>query len=136
MDLTPFRCKIAGNDAIVTTVEGITPDPKLPVLLYAHVKLIEPDESGFAGEDEAEDVEDLRQVLVKVLEIRLQAVFVGSIATAGRFEIYLYAPDADGLNDASGEALLDFDEYTVDMGSQPDPDWKHFREVLTPGPTV
>lgn len=131
---TDFACKIAGRDASVHVNLDARDKPDLTrgTLLYAHVTVLEPTEAGLPTADELEDLEDLRNVVHKVIEIRLQAVFVGTIATAGRYELYFYAASADGLATAAEEALIDFEEYKVDLGSHPDADWKHIREVMNP----
>lgn len=131
---TDFTCKIAGRDAqVYVNLEARDkPDLSRGTLLYAHATILEPTEAGLPADEENEDLEDLRNVVRKVIEIRLQAVFVGTIATAGRYELYFYAASAEGLATAAEEALVDFEEYKVDLGSHPDPDWKHLRDVMNP----
>lgn len=107
-----------------------TVDPARPVRLSITVKLASPDGSGLSSASEDEDLEDLRSVLAKVVDLRLHARFVGTITTAGTYTLYFYGASADGLEAAAGEVLVDFEEYPATFGSQPDAAWDHVRTVM------
>jgi hypothetical protein len=131
---TSFSCKIADRDARVYVSQDAreNPDPSRGTLMFAKFGVLDPDGNGLSKESEDEDLEDLRNVARKVIEIRLQATFVGTITTAGRYEMYFYGANAGGLEGAAEEALVDFEEYKVELGSSADPDWKHVRDVMNP----
>lgn len=106
------------------------PDGTLPLLLWAKAPIAKPDADGLSSKAEDEDLEDLRNVLRKVLEIRLHARFVGTITTAGHYELYFYGASADGLEPAGREALIDFEEYKLTYGYRVDADWSHVNSVM------
>ncbi len=105
-------------------------DPTRPVLLTIAVKLESPDSSGLSTTSEDEDLEDLRNVLAKVVDLRLHARFVGTITTAGSYTLYFYGATAEGLKAAAEEVLVDFEEYPATFGSKPDAAWDHVRTVM------
>jgi hypothetical protein len=106
------------------------PDATRPNLLSIAVKLASPDGSGLSTKAEDEDLEDLRSVLAKVVDLRLHARLVGTITSGGTYTMYFYGASADGLDKAAGEALVDFEEYSATFGSTPDPAWDHVRTVM------
>lgn len=105
-------------------------DAARPVLLTIAVNLESPDASGLSTAAEDEDLEDLRNVLAKVVDLRLHARFVGTITTAGTYTLYFYGASAAGLENAAGEVLVDFEEYPATFGSKPDAGWDHLRTVM------
>ena len=108
-----------------------TVEPSQSVLLSIAVKLASPDGSGLSTASEDEDLEDLRNVLAKVVDLRLHARFVGTITTAGTYTLYFYSASADGLEAAAGEVLVDFEEYAATFGNKPDAAWDHVRTIMT-----
>ena len=105
-------------------------DPTRPVLLSITVKLASPEGDGLSTASEDEDLEDLRNVLAKVVDLRLHARFVGTITTAGTYTLYFYSASADGLNAAAAEVLVDFEEYPATFGDKADASWDHVRTVM------
>lgn len=100
----------------------------LPALLIVTVPLLSPDKDGLPSAAEADDLDAMRSVLRKVLDMRLHARMVGSIARGGRFEVVFHAPSGAGLEDAAREGLVDFDDYEPSFVSRDDAAWAYARQ--------
>jgi hypothetical protein len=131
---TPYRtdCTIAGRPGVVRVNVDLqdVPDPARPLLLYVALDLRNPDDSGLPAGEERDELDDLEEALEQVLSAELDAQFVGTISTAGRHEIYFYAPTTDRFGVVADPLLSEFDEYGFDLGTHEDPAWSHYRGVL------
>ncbi len=127
------------NDVIASLfvdlgIRDSAPNTDRPWLLWAWVYFREPRDDGLSGSEEAPILNDIEDALTEELEEVLGAELVGRITTAGRREFYFYGPRPDEFEEVVGRALSRFPEYEFDAGTQEDPDWSQYLNVLYPSP--
>jgi uncharacterized protein (TIGR01619 family) len=101
-------------------------------LLWVWVYLRSPKPNGLSDNREFDALAAIEDKLVQALGSACHAVQAGRITSNGRRVFYFYG--ADGINfDASVSLVLnDFPQYRYDSGSQDDPQWTHYLNVLYP----
>jgi uncharacterized protein YaaR (DUF327 family) len=105
-----------------------------PWLLWTWVYFQAPRDDGLSSSEEAPILHDIEDALTKKLKETTQAELVGRITTGGRREFYFYGPQPASFEQAVVSAMRPFPTYEVDMGSEEDPDWSHYLNVLYPSP--
>ena len=110
------------------------PDPERPWLLWAWVYFQQPREDGLSSSEEAETLSDIEDALNESVENGVDGVLSGRITTDGRREFYYYGPSFAGFEDAVARGMQQFPAYRWEAGSQQDPEWNQYLELLYPGP--
>ena len=109
------------------------PDPQLPTIGWAFVDMKSPRPDGLPSAAEKSVLYEIEEAICDGLAEH-QAVLAGVVGSAGRREFYFYLPSADAFAMAVDQAMTAFPAYTYHRGSQPDPSWNHYLEVLYPNP--
>lgn len=115
-------------------VNDDAPDPRRPWLLWVFVYFNQPRDDGFSSGEEAPALAKIEDALSEALSLNIGADQVGRITTDGRREFYFYGPKNDGLEGVTNEAMQAFPEYRWECGSDRDPEWNHYNDVLYPTP--
>lgn len=105
-----------------------------PWLLSIRLPLAEPRTDGLSANTEAEVLGKIEDALVRSLEARCGALFVGRMTYRGVRDLFFYARKADGLDEAMAEVLAGFPKRRALSRKQHDPGWRHYLDVLYPGP--
>jgi hypothetical protein len=116
------------------TLRSNAPDSSRPFLGYIWLRMRSPRPDGLSSSEEFKTLLALEKKLLAVVDKRHLAVYVGRITTQCRREFYFYMAKEVELAPAAREALMDFPDYEVDTGSQRDPEWRHYLEVMYPSP--
>jgi hypothetical protein len=132
MQRATYPCSIRGMPAEIAvdlTARATAPDPARPALLYVWASAGETDEAGLPTPEARESIDSLEARLVPAVVAGLGARSVGRVLTAGRVELYWYAPGSEGF----GEVVVPLlDDRDADLGSHDDPQWTHYLEFLSP----
>ena len=113
-------------------IRGSAPDPERPWLLWVWVYLNQPLENGLSSSEEAPILHQIEDCLAPAVEERAGALLVGRITTAGRREYYFYASRPDHFEETAARALESFPGYKFDSGTQEDPQWSQYLDLLYP----
>ncbi|WP_299841949.1 DUF695 domain-containing protein [uncultured Roseovarius sp.] len=106
------------------------PNSNFPFMAYLSVQLMEPDEIGFAGEDEFEKLSTIDEE-VEALAGQ-NAIFAGRKMGDGTNNYYFYT-NAEGALEAPFKAVMSsLPEYNFEIGHEFDEDWKTYIEFLFP----
>jgi regulator of RNase E activity RraB len=90
-----------------------------------------PRDDGLSSDKEAPKLYEIEDALTRSFS-ELGAVFVGRITGDSRREFYLYSPSSQNLDTAVNKARQSFSDYVFESGSEHDPDWDQYRDVLYP----
>jgi len=115
-------------------IRDSVPDPARPWLLWAWVYFRQPRDDGLSSTEEAPTLNEIEDVLTNEVKDAAAAELVGRITTAGRREFYFYGPHQDHFEHAVARALERFAPYGFDAGTNEDPDWSQYLNVLYPSP--
>jgi regulator of RNase E activity RraB len=110
------------------------PDAERPWLLSIRLPLREPRADGLATNSEATRLGEIEDGLVRSLEAHCGAVFVGRMTWNGVRDLFFYAKRTNELEQALGAALSGTEPRRLLTRKQNDPEWKHYLDVLYPGP--
>ncbi|HVW02505.1 MAG TPA: DUF695 domain-containing protein [Planctomycetaceae bacterium] len=110
------------------------PDPERPWLLWAWIYFQHPRDDGLSSSEEAETLSDIEDALNEAVENGVDGALAGRITTDGRREFYYYGPSFAGFEDAIARGMERFAGYRWEAGSQQDPDWNQYLDLLYPGP--
>jgi uncharacterized protein (TIGR01619 family) len=130
-----YACELDSKFTVITLgmhLAGEGPKESHPHLLMMRIPLTDPE--GLPDKEEADALNSLEDALLPELERQLDAVYVGRLTTAGRRELFFYAPSAEGWPDAVEEAFSDFPQYEPEFAEQRDPDWDFYFGFLYPEP--
>jgi len=106
--------------------------PGRTCLLWVWVYLRFPRADGLSDRVEFDALCALEDELEKRIGGACDAIKAGRITCDGRREFYFYGATDSGFKSAVAEAFGNFRQYKFDLGSQNDPDWSHFCDVLYP----
>jgi regulator of RNase E activity RraB len=101
-------------------------------LLWIWVYFNRPRKDGLSSAEEFPLLKEIEDALCKALTRKMSAVAVGRITTSGRREFYFYAPVSEGLDKLAARTMSQFQDYRFDCGSQHDPAWNQYLDVLYP----
>jgi uncharacterized protein (TIGR01619 family) len=123
---------VLASIALDLEIRKSIPDPSKPNLLWIWVYMESPREDGLSSDGEFEALCAIEDCLTKVMADRFGGVFCGRITTDGRREFYYYASSSDQLEAVVKDAMGQFRDYEFDCGSEPDPKWAQYLNVLYP----
>src|SRR5689334_12565408 len=109
------------------------PDRSRPHLVWIWIDLQAPRADGLSSSEEAPRLGEIEDARTPTIERALTARSVGRITGSGRREFYFYATTSDGLESTVAGTMSAFPEYPVDIGTQPDPEWSQYLDLLYPG---
>ena len=133
----PYLCKFNDKLASILVNLGLrdeVPIPSKPWLLWAWVYLQASRADGLSDSKEAPTLYKIEDALNECVSRTCRAVPCGRITTEGRREFYFYGETKDRLRQAASAAMKGFDDYKFDIGSQNDPEWEQYLDVLYPSP--
>lgn len=109
-----------------------------PWLLLVRFTLQEPRVDGLTSDAEAARLAKHEDALVRTLAERCEGQFVGRMTWNGTRDLFFYASQAEpfplALREALGESMGSEPAGRVMSQVRKDPLWKHYLEVLFPGP--
>lgn len=101
-------------------------------LLSVRLPLARPRPDGLTDNPEAEELAKVEEALLRSLSKRCGAQFVGRMTWNGTRDLFFYAANPEGMQEAVGEALGPKPSRRVLTLSKQDPEWQHYLEVLYP----
>lgn len=113
-------------------IRDSVPDPDRSWLLWIWVHFQHPRDDGLYGPEEIEALDAIEDALASKVKENTEAELVGCITTAGRREFYFYGAAPDRFEEAVASAMKNFPNYEFDSGTQHDPEWSQYLEVLFP----
>ena len=131
----PYLCNV--NDKLASIfvnlgLRGEVPIASKPWLLWTWVYFQSPRADGLSDGKEAPTLYKIEAALNPSLRYTCGAIPCGRITTEGRREFYFYAETHDGLLKAVNAGLKGFEGHRFDVGSQKDPEWEQYLNVLYP----
>jgi uncharacterized protein (TIGR01619 family) len=125
------------NGALASVALDRTLRPKAPMagrphLLWVKVRLRSPRPNGLSDQSESQTLAGIEDQLRSQLRAACRAVEAGRITTAGRRELYFYAADDNGFQEAVSAAMQKFGAYRFEAGSAADPEWRQYLDALYP----
>lgn len=130
-----YLCNVNGKIASILvdlSLQERAPDPSREWLLYVWVHFNNPRPDGLSDRNEAPTLFDISDALTNALRGTCDAVPWGTITTDGRREFYYYGHQCEGFNFAVEEAMQKFEGYKIDVGTESDPQWHQYQNVLYP----
>ncbi len=132
-----YLCNV--NDKLASiyldlALREVAPVDSRPWLLWVWVDLKTPRPDGLSRSDEAAILYQIEDALTAAISASCRAASAGRITTDGRREFYFYGEENDGFSSAVRQALSAFEGYRFDLGSQYEPDWNQYLNVLCPNP--
>src|SRR5579862_4772711 len=103
-----------------------------PWLLWVWVYFQSPRADGLSASEEAPKLFEIEDALASAIARSCDAVICGVITTEGRREFYFYAENSDPFESVVSEVVRLFAGYKYDLGSQEDPFWSQYLNVLYP----
>jgi uncharacterized protein (TIGR01619 family) len=103
-----------------------------PWLLWVWVYLRSPRADGLSDRAEFDTLCAVEDELVKAVAKACGAIEAGRITTDGHREFYFYGATDKGFDSAVTLSLELFGQYKFDLGSQHDPEWSQYHNVLYP----
>jgi uncharacterized protein (TIGR01619 family) len=130
-----YFCKV--NDILASIALNLSlrkqvPDLSRPELLWVWVYFKSPRPDGLSDSSEFDSLVAIEKQITESLEQRFHAILSGRITTDGRREFYYYGAHSDGFESVVADALGHFSGYQFDSGTQKDPEWKQYLNVLYP----
>jgi len=130
-----YICNVNGKLASIAlnlSLSDEAPMQAKPWLLWVWVYLQHPRPDGLSDRSEFETICAIEDELAKQIGTECQAVKAGRITTDSRREFYFYGADEKGFKKAIRTAMGRFKQYKFDLGTQHEPDWSQYRNVLYP----
>ncbi len=109
-------------------------DAQKPWLLWVWVYLNNPREDGLSQNPEAATLLEIEDVLTEIVGNATDGVLVGRITTDGHRGFYFYSATFVAFDEAVGKGLEQFPNYRFDSGTQHEPDWNQYLNLLYPSP--
>lgn len=110
------------------------PDKSHPWLVWVWVYFQRPTEDGFCDRTEGEVFAEIEDALTASVEHAVEGRLVGRITSDGHREFYFYAPTFVGFDEAVAAGMQRFGGYQWDAGSNHDPEWDQYLNLLYPTP--
>lgn len=106
-------------------------DEELPVCTLVRVPFQTASDDGFGDADEVERLHEFEDQTLTPAAATLGLVLVATVRGGGQLDFWFYGPadHAEELLDAAADAL---EGYEVQGGSQDDPEWEQYFDVLFP----
>jgi len=130
-----YFCNVNDKLASIALNLGLNegaPIASKPWLLWVWVYLQHPRPDGLSDQGEFETISAIEDGLLKGLASTCRAVEAGRITTDGHREFYFYGESTDGFEAAIRAVMDGFISYKFDLGTQYEPDWNQYRNVLYP----
>lgn len=130
-----YFCNVNGKLASIFLDLGLrnaTPDLARPWLLWVWVCFKQPRTDGLSSSEEFPVLCRIEDQLNIAMERHCGTSLAGGITTDGRREFYYYGSHANGFETAVAEVAAAFPEYDLDHGTQHDPQWTQYLNVLFP----
>ena len=134
-DWNSYFCNVNDKLASIALDLGLSQD--VPIegkswLLWVWVYMKSPRPDGLSDNSEFDVLGAIEDELAKQLKTACEAIEVGRITTDGRREFYFYGGSSAGFENAAQQVLCGFKGYKSDLGSQEDPEWSQYLNVLYP----
>lgn len=113
-------------------LRNLAPDHGRPWLLWVWIYLKQPRQDGLSSSEEFPTLCAIEDSLNSAITEGGRSAFAGRITTDSRREFYYYAPNTDRFEVATRESLNRFPDYEFDTGTQHDPQWNQYLNVLFP----
>jgi len=110
------------------------PDRERPWLVSIRIPLRDPRPDGLTTNAEASALGHLEDALVRSLGAHCGAIFVGRMTWNGVRDLFFYCKRTEAIEQALGDALEGTEPRRLLTRKQNDAAWKHYLEVLYPGP--
>ena len=130
-----YFCNVNGKLASIFLDLGLRstlPDQGRPWLLWVWVYFKQPRTDGLSSSEEFPTLCKIEDKLNLAMTQRCGASLAGRTTTNGRREFYYYGPRVDGFEAALAEIGDEFNEYDFESGTQHDPQWNQYLNVLFP----
>lgn len=130
-----YFCNV--DDKLASVALDLSLQPDAPVagkqwLLWIWVYMRSPRPDGLSDNSEFENLCAIEDELAKQLSERHEALEAGRITTEGRREFYFYGEHPKDFSKSVRAAMSRFKEYRFDLGSEEDPTWNQYLNVLYP----
>jgi len=132
-----YLCNVNDSPATIYLNLGLRPVAPMEsksLLIWVWVSCKSPRPDGLFSSQGSPTLYAIEDALTSRLEKECHAQFAGRISTQGRSEIYFFTESYIGVEQSVRKALSGFEGYKFDIGSQEDPEWKQYFEVLHPSP--
>ncbi len=112
-------------------LRNVAPMTQRPTLALFALKLLHPTDVGLPDHDESAKVFEIEGKVATAMTTKLDAVYAGNMVSRGRMTSFFYIANADTLQKVIGDVMAAYPDYTFKAVSQPDPEWKLFRDFLS-----
>ena len=125
------------NDKFASIALNLGLRPSVPMsdkpwLLWVWICLQSPNAEGLTTNSEAKVIWGIEKELEKALDAACGGIHCGRITTDGKRELYFYGKTDSGFEAAVGAVMSSIDGYQFDLGTQREPDWNQYLNVLYP----
>jgi uncharacterized protein (TIGR01619 family) len=103
-----------------------------PWLFWVWIYLLFPGPQKLTTSEETDMIWAMEDEIEKNLSSVCDAVYCGRITTDGRRELYFYGVTEAGFKNAVKGVMARFPGYRFDFGSQREPDWNQYLNLLYP----
>jgi hypothetical protein len=134
-DFLSYICNVNDHLASIMVDLGLhsmAPLEAKPWLLWVWIYMQAPRPDGLSSSAEAPKLYQIEDAIELHLKSDVGAIFCGRITTSNRRELYFYGEKTEGLEAGVDVAIADFAGYTFDVGTENDPGWNHYLNVLYP----
>ncbi len=115
-------------------LQAVAPDPGLPLLLTATVRLHHPSDAGFPTDEEAQKLWDLEERLLEALQPMERIRYLGRTSSRGERTFAFQAAEPDGFIAAAQAVEKQLPAYPLKLSGKKDPGWKSYLNGLFPPP--
>ena len=115
-------------------LHNTVPDAGRSWLLWVWVYFKQPRPDGLSSSEEFATLCAIEDKLNAAIRQGCEATLAGRITTQGRREFYYYGPNPDAFQSTVAKSMGSFDAYEFDQGTQHDPQWNQYLNVLYPSP--
>lgn len=133
-----YFARVNGAVSSIFVDLGVRPDvpvEKRPWMLWVIVPLQSPNPEGLSTNEEAPRLHEIGEALDANVSSLCGAQLVGRITGARRREFYFYAEEPGPLEAAVSSAMKSFAEYSPECGSELQPEWEQYLNLLYPTQT-
>jgi hypothetical protein len=130
-----YLYNVNGELASIVFDHGIranAPDATRPELLWVWVYMKNPRPDGLSDSSEFDTLKEVEDKISEFLLREYDAILLGRITTMGRREFYYYGSRNLGFETALQGISSQLTGYKFDCGSQPDPEWTQYLNLLYP----
>jgi Family of unknown function (DUF695)/Regulator of ribonuclease activity B len=130
-----YFCRVNDKSASIALDLGLrkqVPDRSKPNLLWVWVYFKSPRPDGLSDSSEFDLLTAIEEKLTETMGRNFNAILSGRITTDGHREFFYYGSHSDEFESAVADAMGNFPGYEFDCGTQGDPGWKQYLEVLYP----